>query len=56
MANLELSQEEASMLREILESYLSDLRMEISDTDKMSFREGLKKKEVFLKDVIQKLQ
>ena len=30
------------MLREVLENYLSDLRMEIADTDSMDFREGLK--------------
>ena len=37
-------------------SYVSDLRMEIADTDKFEFREGLKKREQFLNDVIGRLQ
>jgi len=48
MILLHFTQEELYMLKEILESYLSDLRMEIADTDKMDFRENLKKKENFL--------
>ena len=52
---LNLTAAEAEMLNEVLTSYLSDLRMEIADTDNMDFREGLKKKEEFLKRVIQEL-
>lgn len=55
MAELILNNDEAEMLREVLESYLSDLRMEVADTDQKNFREGLKKKEVFLKDIISRL-
>lgn len=51
-----MTHEEAEMLSEILEGYLSDLRMEIADTDQMDFREGLKRKEVFLKELIQRLK
>ncbi len=55
MATIELTNEEAETLSEILESYLSDLRMEIADTDQMNFRENLKKKEVFIKELLQRL-
>ena len=52
MVQIEITSEEAQMLLEILETYLSDLRMEIADTDQMDFREGLKKKEELLKRLI----
>ena len=52
MPRLELTAEESEMLQAILESYLSDLRMEIAGTDSMDFREKLKKKEVLLKRII----
>ena len=55
MKQLQLSDEQASMLREVLESYVSDLGMEIADTDSMDFRENLKAKEAFLKRIIQEL-
>ncbi len=56
MAELILNNDETEMLKEVLESYLSDLRMEIADTDLKSFRDGLKEKEVFLKDVISRIK
>ena len=43
MIHLELTQEEKEMLIDILENDLSDLRMEIADTDSSDFREMLKK-------------
>ncbi|UCF37136.1 MAG: hypothetical protein JSU96_20500 [Acidobacteriota bacterium] len=55
MVVLQLNETEAVSLKEILSSYLSDLRMEIADTDSMNFREGLKKRELFLKDLIGQL-
>lgn len=55
MVQLTLTAEEAGMLGEILASYLSDLRMEIADTDAMDFREHLKQREVFLKKLLQEL-
>ena len=39
---LEITDEEAAALRTALESYLSDLRVEIGDTDRLAFRERLK--------------
>jgi hypothetical protein len=56
MVSLEFDPKESSMMNEILQSYLSDLRLEIADTEKMSFREDLKKKEVFIKDVMQRIE
>jgi hypothetical protein len=55
MAQFTLNNNETEMLKEALISYLSDLRMEIADTDRKEFREGLKAKEVFLKDLINRL-
>jgi hypothetical protein len=47
--------EEATMLTEVLQSYLSDLRMEIADTEAMEFREHLKQQEIFIKKLLQEL-
>lgn len=46
---IELADEEAEILRSVLEEYISDLRMEVSNTDSMPLREELKRKEEFLK-------
>lgn len=48
MQRLDLSSEEAYVLRETLESYLSDLRMEIADTDRLDYREQLKHRKTIL--------
>jgi hypothetical protein len=55
MPTLELTAAEASLLREILKTDLSDLRMEISDTDLKSFRDKLKEKEEMIKQLIERL-
>lgn len=56
-ANVEihLSEGEARELAGILESYLSDLRMEIADTDSHDFRETLKERKAFLEDLLERL-
>lgn len=46
---IQLADEEAEILRSVLEEYISDLRMEVSNTDSMPLREELKRKEEFLK-------
>ena len=51
MARIEITSEEAAELRSILDDYLSDLRMEIVDTEDHNFRLGLKKR----KELIEKL-
>lgn len=56
MIQIELTSEKAEMLREIISTYLSDLRMEIAGTENMDFREELKKKEEFLKQLLPRLE
>jgi hypothetical protein len=48
MAQLDLTGDEASVLRQALEGYLSDLRMEIADTDQKDYRDELKRQEEIL--------
>lgn len=55
MVKIEFTTEEAEDLRLILENYLSDLRMEIVDTDGHDFREMLKKRRDFVSKVIEQL-
>lgn len=55
MVQLTLTAEEAATLRSVLQSYVSDLRMEIADTDSMDFRERLKAEETVLKRLLQQL-
>jgi hypothetical protein len=46
---IQLTDEEAEILKSVLEEYISELRMEVSNTDSMDFREDLKRKEAILK-------
>jgi len=48
---LNLSDDEQNIIKDILENSISDLSMEITDTDKMEYREKLKIK----RNVLQKL-
>lgn len=52
---LQLTSEEAALLVEIFTGYVGDLRMEIADTDSLTFKDGLKKKEATLKSILQRL-
>ncbi len=56
MESLEFSQQERDMLNKIVKSYLSELRMEIADTDQLSFKKELRKEEDMLNNLINKLQ
>lgn len=56
MGTLELSPEEVSLLTELLEYTLSDLRMEIADTDSSSFKEQLRERKDALNLLIEKLR
>ena len=51
MIQLDLTTQEQEILKESLESYISDLRMEIADTDKQDYREKLKQR----RDVLDKV-
>jgi ethanolamine utilization microcompartment shell protein EutS len=55
VADLTLTPDEATIIANALQSYVSDLRMEIADTDAQPVRERLKKEEAVLKAVIQRL-
>ncbi|MBN8705540.1 MAG: hypothetical protein LCH54_01770 [Bacteroidetes bacterium] len=55
MVTLELSTEEADLLKDIFQSYFNDLRMEISHTDSMDFRDYLKSKEALLRRLMHEL-
>ena len=55
MAMIQLKAEEAALLREILSNALSDLRMEVANTDSMDFRERLKAKERYLQRLLEQL-
>lgn len=52
MANLQLSDHEADILRKLLENDLGDLRMEIANTDSAPFRDKLKERESIIKRLI----
>jgi len=56
MTQLDLTKEEKDILTEILENDLSDLRMEITDTDSLDFREMLKKQKEVLTKVLETLR
>ncbi len=47
---LDLTPEEKQVLRDVLDGYLSDLSMEIADTDRLDYRNLLRsRKEVIVK-------
>jgi hypothetical protein len=52
---LTLSPEEAATLAQVLAEYVSDLRMEVANTDSQEFRDDLKKKELLLKGLLSQL-
>jgi len=56
MIRIELTPEEAQVLRQVLECCLDDLRDEIRHTDKKDFRNRLKSQEESLKHLLQRLE
>ena len=52
MKTLTLTPEQAELLKDTLNSYLSDLRMEISDTDSFDFKERLKSRKEILTQIL----
>lgn len=55
MLELNLDEEEASILAEVLGNDLSDLRMEIAHTDSWDFREMLKRRKAVLMKAVESL-
>jgi hypothetical protein len=56
MKTLSLTSEEQQLLVEVLDATVSDLGMEIADTDQKDYREGLKKRKMVLMKILQSLQ
>ena len=50
-----LTEEESSALQQALRTYLSELRMEIADTDDRDFRNGLKHERTVLESIVGRL-
>jgi predicted RNA binding protein with dsRBD fold (UPF0201 family) len=56
MIQLDLTPDEAEVLKDALENYLADLRMEIAGTDSMDFRETLKDTKATLRKIVEALE
>lgn len=56
MPKLELSPDEEKELLAILERYIYDLRVEIVNTDDREFRKFLRKREEFMRSLIDRLK
>lgn len=56
MPTIQLTEAETNLLKETLETNLSDLRMEIAATDLKSFRDKLKDKEAVITQLIERLE
>ncbi len=56
MIELDLDDNERQILVTVVDSYLSDLRMEIADTDRLEFREMLKERKAVLVRVLEILR
>ncbi|MEJ2719228.1 MAG: hypothetical protein P8182_19200 [Deltaproteobacteria bacterium] len=56
MATIDLTPDEQLKVLEILKNYLSDLRLEIGDTKKKSYRDDLKDQEQMVKGIVERLE
>ncbi len=56
MVTVELTEDEAKVLQNVLENYHSHLDVEIHRTYKREFRDALKEREKFLANIIQRLR
>jgi hypothetical protein len=52
MLHIDLTLEERSLMEEMLDAYLTDLRGEVSATHNHAYKEDLKKREVLLRKII----
>jgi hypothetical protein len=53
---IELTQEEHELLVEVLDEFLSDLRMEIADTDSADYKDGLRHEKSVIVELITKIK
>lgn len=56
MIHVDLTPRERELVLAAIENYLSDLRMEISDTDRMDFRDMLKERKAALRKLVSALE
>jgi len=56
MIRLALTDDQATVLRQILSSTISDLGMEISHTDSLDFRQGLKRNKALAIEMLDRLE
>ena len=55
MISLEMDKDEASTVQNVMERYLDHLQVEINHTDKREFRDALKQRDRFLREIIDRL-
>ena len=55
MTRLSILRKEAEILHELLEEVLSDIRMEIADTDSQPYREKLKERKAVVQSLLIRL-
>ena len=56
MIHLELTDDQAAVLHTILSTTISDLGMEISSTDRLDFRQGLKRNKTLALEMLRHLE
>jgi hypothetical protein len=56
MVQIMITEEERALLIDILENDISELRMEIANTDRQEYRDMLKNREALMKTIHQKLE
>lgn len=56
MITFDMTKEEANIVQNVIERYLYHLQVEIMHTDKRDFRDALKQREKFLKEIIERLK
>lgn len=55
MVQLELNDQEQVTLTEVLRSFLSELKTEISHTDRKAYREGLKDQDQLIRQILSRV-
>jgi hypothetical protein len=56
MISLEMTKDEADTVQNVIERFLDHLQVEIIHTDKREFRAGLKEREEFVKEIIDRIK
>jgi len=56
LVEINIIEADAEILTEVLNSYISDLSMEIRATDRLEFREALKAKRISLQRILEEIK